>query len=171
MSVRLLVMVLSLLIGRPLWGQSCACTAPENAVAALEQADLAFVGRCTFAESNWISGGMKYSFQVEQSWKKTTSTLYILSTPWEQDCGYTFEPGQSYLVFVRRKFTPKTFQCMGNRPLAEAGLELEALGPGLVPEPSALLMPLYWTLGALGVAILIFMVLVVLRQRRRRAGV
>lgn len=163
MPVRFLLLALLLIWEIPAW--ACTCTPPATLEAALAQADVAFVGRCTFAESNWISGGMKYSFEVSQSWKKTTSQLFILSTPWEQDCGDSFEPGQSYLVFVRRKFTPKTYQCMGNQPLDDAQAALAALGPGLSPAPSSLLMPMYWTLGILGALALLLIGFVVLRKR------
>lgn len=148
--------------------RACECTPPASLAAAQAQADLVFSGRCTAVESNWISGGMKYVFEVNQSWNKTTSRLFILSTPWAKDCGDTFTPGQSYLVFVRRKFTPKTYQCMGNQPLDEAGAALDALGPGMPPEPSSLVVPMYWTIGILGGLSLLFLGLILLRQRYRR---
>ena len=115
---------------------ACECSSLADSIA-FQQADLVFVGEVVGAETNWMSGGWKFSFLVKESWKQQTGQAYVVNSEWEKDCGYIFEQGKEYLVFVNRKFTPKTNTCMGNRPLQEAAPFLALLGPGSSPRPSS----------------------------------
>ncbi|RMG25811.1 MAG: hypothetical protein D6730_10195 [Bacteroidetes bacterium] len=149
-------------------GAAFACTcSPLSAAEAIAQADLVFQGRVTSVETNWISGGWKFAFEVSQSWKKTTNRLYIVNTPWEKDCGYVFEQGREYLVFVKRKFTPKTNRCMGNKPIEEAAEYLALLGRGNTPMRSANYTKMIWLVSLAGFLGLAFVAFVVLRKKIR----
>lgn len=146
--------------------QGCACTTPSPQQA-IDQADLIFQGTVTAVETNWISGGWKFSFQPSQSWKKTTNNVYLVNTPWEKDCGYLFEKGKEYVVFVRRKFTPKTDSCMGNLPVEAASEVLQLLGSGKPPQRSPMYVQMVWMVSLLGGFGLAFVAFVVLRKKIR----
>ncbi|MEM6767822.1 MAG: hypothetical protein AAF824_24095 [Bacteroidota bacterium] len=145
---------------------ACECTESDDFQQHYEQATYVFTGKVVGLNTNWISGGWKFSFQVEQSWKKTTSDFLIINTGWEdQDCGYVFEEGESYLVYVTRKFTPKTRQCVGNKRLSEAGEVLAWMGEGQTPARNAMAPAMFWIVGLVGALSVMFIAFVVLRKK------
>ncbi len=148
-----------------LWGQECKCE-PLPPAAAYDSVDYVFLGTCIQTNTNWISGGMKYSFQVDSCWKKPTDRLFIVNTEYEKDCGIAFQEGEQYLVYVRRVFTPKTSQCLGTKPLNAAEDDLAFLGAAMTPQASDLIQPMYWTLAGLGLLSVLFMAVVVLRKKK-----
>ena len=148
----------------PLLAEDCPCDAPPEPALAQAQADIIFSGTCIFANTNWMSGGMKFSFAVDQTWKGGTDSLFIVHTGWEVDCGYRFEEGETYLVYVRKKFSPKTDRCMGSKPLAEAAADIAFLGTSQAPRKSAFLAPTSWVLGGLLFLALLFLAFIVLRN-------
>lgn len=156
-----------LLLPLLLAAQPCACE-PAPPAEAREAADIVFEGTCAYVNTNWISGGMKYAFTVERSWKRRIDRYYIVNTGFEKDCGVSFEQGKRYVVYVRKKFTPRTSRCMGTKKAEAAGPDLALLGEGIAPQPSALLLPMYWILGLLGLFSLAFLAFVVLRKRPLR---
>lgn len=115
-------------------------------------------------ESNWISGGMKYTFSVNRNWGKNTDKIMVVNTPFDRDCGYHFDQGRTYLVFATRKFNVKTFFCSGNKPLSEAGADLARLGPGQPTRKSAQMATMMWVVAALGLLATLFVGLVVTRK-------
>ncbi len=149
--------------GARLWACDCEPLAPA---AAYDSATHIFVGTCIQVNSNWISGGMKYSFEVKEGWKKPTDRFYIVNTPFEKDCGVAFELGQEYLVYVRRIFTPKTSLCQGSKLLVEAEADLAFLGNSKPPQASPLTVPMYWTLGGLGLFSIALLAFIVLRKNK-----
>ncbi|MCI4668655.1 MAG: hypothetical protein MRZ79_11015 [Bacteroidia bacterium] len=140
---------------------ACECETPSTEEIALTNSTFAFVGKCVLLNTNWMSGGMKYSFQVEKSWKKATPALMIVNVPFVQECGgMKFDIGKDYLVFVEKKFTPKSNRCMGTVPLGEA--DISSFGEGMSPQQSNMIQPLIWTISILaimGLAIVLFVVL------------
>ena len=115
-------------------GQGCDCENFLSEEVALEQADLVFVGKVVFVNTNWMSGGWKFSFEVEKTWKRQASNFLIINTGYEKDCGYLFDEGKRYLVHVKKTFGLKTDACMGNKPIEEATAELKVLGEGFSPQ-------------------------------------
>ncbi|MDX2250470.1 MAG: hypothetical protein SF052_27055 [Bacteroidia bacterium] len=105
--------------GGQLYAQICDCLPPDNLSQALAGADLVFEGKVVFVNTNWMAGGMKYSFEVNRTWKRTAAKYLIVNTPWEKDCGYPFKTDSTYLVFVTKKFGLKTDGCMGNMPITK----------------------------------------------------
>lgn len=165
----LIALLLSAWTWGPRLGLACDCT-PLSPQAAYDSVDYVLVGTCVQTNTNWISGGMKYSFQVDSCWKKPTDRLFIVNTPFEKDCGVAFVEGEKYLVYVRRIFTPKTNQCLGSKPLSEAEADLAFLGKGVPPQSSDLIQPMYWTLGGLGLFSVLALAFIVLRNRKRVEG-
>lgn len=163
------ILYLWLGLSLPLSALPCNCEEPANMQAALDQAQYAFVGTMIRTNTNWISGGWKFSFKVEKSWKKPVETLLIINTPWKQDCGYEFEEGKRYLVFVERKFSPKTYACKGNRELEEGEEAILAdLGKGYEPQTNKLQNTMFWTIGILGALSIIFMAIVIFGRTNKK---
>jgi hypothetical protein len=156
-----------LLNGSLLHAQACECV-PLSPEAARDSADIIVEGTCIQVNSNWISGGMKYSFEVDRCWKKATDRFFIVNTPFAKDCGVAFEEGQRYLLYVRRIFTPKTNRCMGTKPREDAEADLLVLGEAMSPRRSNLIQPMYWAVGGLGLLSLLVLAFIVLHKRSSR---
>lgn len=131
---------------------------------AFGQADLIVRARSVRTHTNWISGGWKYTLEVKESWKRPTEQMLIVNTPWEKDGGYVFEDGREYLVFIQKKFTMKTFQCVGNRPSDEAQGYFERLGSGYPPTTHPAYGPMVWVISLLALLALLFVGGIVLRK-------
>lgn len=146
--------------------QPCDCEPPASNNEALEAATYAFVGKCVLLNTNWMSGGMKYSFEVEKSWKKAAPRLIIVNSPFIQECGgMKFEVGKRYLVFVEKKFSHKTNRCMGSKAVVEE--EVAALGEGMAPQPSKMVMPMIWTISILAVIFLALVIFVATKKKTK----
>lgn len=113
---KLLLPVLSLLflIFSQASAQPCNCPQNQDIAQFFDAADLVFEGKVVFVNTNWMSGGLKYSFEVNQTWKRPAAKYLIVNAPWEKDCGFSFKADSTYLVFVKKKFGLKTDACMGN---------------------------------------------------------
>lgn len=148
------------------YGQTCSCESPATPQAAIDGADIVFSGRVIQVTTNWMSGGMKFTFEVEECWKNRVDRYFFVNSGWEsKDCGYLFEEGKEYLVFVHKKFTAKTDRCSGNQLLDAATEALAELGPGQPPSQSPNLPGMYLTLVIMGIASLLFVAFIVLRKR------
>lgn len=158
------IFLLVLLVISWAFGKACDCKPLESPEAAYAAADLVFVGKVINAETNWISGGYKYIFLTERTWKMSADTVVYLKTPLEQDCGVVFEKGKSYLVYATKKFTAKqTDVCAGSKLLEEATADLQLLGEGTSPQDPKMLKMNMWTVGIAMVAGMVFLAIVVLR--------
>ncbi len=147
-------------------GGACDCV-PKTAAQAIEEADLIYIGRLTYTTTNWIAGGMKYSFQIEKAWKRRCDSLMIVNSGWEQDCGISFRDNQEYVVFAKKKFSYQTNRCSGTIRIEDAA-EVLALLENEDPAPivaSPIVTIMYWTIGMLGFLSLAFVFLVVMRKR------
>ncbi|MEL7343020.1 MAG: hypothetical protein AAGM67_21230, partial [Bacteroidota bacterium] len=147
----------------------CDCT-PLTAQEAVDQADLIFKGTCTRVTTNWIAGGMKYSFSIEESWKRRSDVHMIVNSGWESDCGFEFEEGQTYLVFANKKFSLQTTRCSGTslyREDLEAFSLLQDIAPAEI-APSPMVGMMIWTIAILGGFSILFVAFVVLRNRGKQ---
>ncbi len=153
---------LGLLLPKITLAADCTCDSllPK---AAFVQADLVVLGKCVFVNTNWMSGGMKYTFEVVNTWKRHTDQLFVVNSPFPQDCGGQFEVGKEYVVFVEKSFTPKTNACMGNQ-LANQ-IDTSAFGEPLFPQTSAMANMMIWTISGLALLAGLFVAFVVLRKR------
>lgn len=159
--------LISLLLVSWGFGLACDCEPKESPQAAYAAADIVFVGKVINAETNWMSGGYKFVFQVERTWKMSADTLLYVKTPLEQDCGLIFKKGKSYLVYANKKFTSKqTDSCSGSKPIEEATEELKLWGDGSTPRDPEMLKMNMWMVGISMVAGMVFLALVVLKGAR-----
>lgn len=147
--------------------QLLACSCEEGKVAQnyFEAANQIFVGQVIGVNSNWISGGMKYTFLVEKTWKRGADSLLVVNTGWDYECGYQFEKGKKYLVYGIKKFSLRTDACMGNKLIEEAEVDLQFLGEGNLPRKSIAVPIAGWGMGIMVLGAMIFLAFVILRKK------
>jgi hypothetical protein len=172
---------------------ACSCAQPTPTVEqTLKDADAVFSGRPRLVEPTKIEAlfpdprtqmvamvdGIHAHFEVIESWKGVSGREIDLWTGrGSGDCGFTFQPDEAYLVFARR--TPNgrlvTGDCTNTMPLADAVVEIAALGPGTrvqsaLPEaPTFAIWPALIAAGVL-TPISLGALWLVARPRRRRSG-
>lgn len=133
----------------------CTCFVPppteESIRSHYEHADFVFVGRVVwiaFPESQQIQECLAElpvdvdgrhcnralrRFSVSRAWKGVESDTITLTT-WGFSCGYPFQAGREYIVYASAHpnasvEAPRAHSCSGTKLVAEAGLDLEVLGP------------------------------------------
>lgn len=163
--MKYILLILIALLGQ--YTFACDCEKPTFQ-AAYDSANLIFVGKATEVTTNWMSGGWKATFVVENSWKMPTEGVLVVNTPWEKDCGVLFQVGQKYLIYAKKKFTTKTNVCRGTRLLSEANEDLQALGEGIKPTSKANASYFSALLMILSVLGFIFLAYVMMRGRNKK---
>ena len=125
---RLFIIVFFLSGFLPLFACKC-CKDTLTANERLENAWVVFKGTATEENNNWMSGGKKYTFVVEESWKQQANRVMYVNTPFEHLCGMRFEVGKKYMVFAKKdKRKLVTDCCFGNFETNEEKIEFQALG-------------------------------------------
>ncbi|MEM6801038.1 MAG: hypothetical protein AAF696_06510 [Bacteroidota bacterium] len=160
--IPLILLIFSLL---PAQLRACTCEEGKGPQSYFEAANQIFVGKVIGVNSNWISGGMKYTFLVEKTWKRGADSLLVVNTGWDYECGYQFEEGKTYLVYGTKKFSLKTDACMGNKVLKEAEADLVFLGEGNLPRKSVAVPIAGWGMGIMVLGAMIFLAFVILRKK------
>lgn len=132
---------------------ACSCIPPPGQSEARDQAAAVFRGRVVASEQKRSADGYGYqqvTFQVATVWQGTvTREMIVYTGSGGGDCGYPFRQGQDYLVYasnVRASGPPQYFPagalatgtCNRTKPLAQAGDDLTALGPGAPPADAPL---------------------------------
>jgi hypothetical protein len=140
-----------------------------------DEAQAVFSG--TVSEVQGGPGGLLVTFDVERVWKGPDGSSLTLSTADSSAaCGVEFVPGEQYLVYgLGQDGQLTTNLCTRTAPLASAGDDLAALGPGnAAPEAPAvpeteLSVELPWLTIAIGVGLLLLLAVgATLAFRRRR---
>lgn len=148
---------------------SQACDCPSVPIDTLRaRATHIFVGKVVRVETNWMSGGMKYTFQVSQTWGKASDNMRVVNSAFVKQCGYPFREGETYLVYAKKKFSLRTDACGGSKPLSAAAADLAILGKGQAIGELPNVARLWWQMSACIVLGLIFLAVVVLRGKFRR---
>ncbi|GIP40162.1 hypothetical protein J31TS4_34420 [Paenibacillus sp. J31TS4] len=103
-----------------------------------------FEGKAVARGGTRDSDGMRlraYTFEVNRVWKgRDDREVKVYSYDRGQDsCGFTFETGQTYLVYASlgQDKLLKTNLCSGNLPVSEAQRDLIQLGTGQSVNPTA----------------------------------
>ena len=78
------------------------------------------------------------TFRVSEVWKgPERRTLEVKTAVSDVSCGYPFDSGESYLVYAHDEgdggAQASASLCSSTKPLADAGADLAALGPGSAP--------------------------------------
>lgn len=113
---------------------SCAQPTPEQA---FERSTAVFAGRVVDIDTPFLawlglerSGSYDVTFAVSRRWKGVDrDSITVRTRLTGESCGYSFEMGGDYLVFVARGPAAglETGMCSGTRDLAGAETELRAL--------------------------------------------
>ncbi len=133
----LIVMAGALLQPGPV-AASCAGP-PPSAHQALADAAAVFSGRVVSIKSSnplsFSASGSRVEFEVDRAWKGVTGNRVTL-TSYATSVDYTFEEGQSYLVYADRGdplgngSTLNANSCGRTALLTDAAADLQELGPG-----------------------------------------
>ena len=151
-------------------GQACPCDSTKQIQDYIDGANQIFVGTVIGVNTNWISGGMKYTFVVEQTWGRGADSLLVVNTGWDHECGSQFEEGEKYLVYGEKKFNLKTDACMGSKSLGEAGPDLELLGKGEAPRKSYTVPLAGWGMGLMVFLTMIFLAFVIFKNKLKTSN-
>ncbi len=115
---------------------ACTCAAPATTEKAFQQSSAVFHGRVKQISRPFLdrigitdSGLYHVRFDVIKSWKAAGSGEVVVKTRLSGEaCGYPFETGQDYLVYVAEIFGGiETGICTGTKKIAGANSELEEL--------------------------------------------
>lgn len=100
---------------------ACRCKEPGDA-AAYRDAQAVVRANVVQVTGNAVGpGGAVAVLAVDEAWKSAVGERIEVET--STTCGYVFEPGKDYLVYLRKSATGVTYgtrKCMGNKPLADA---------------------------------------------------
>ena len=134
----MLVATLSVVALDPSSGLACSCIGPSSPTAALEHATDVFSGRVTAVEDRYAAAIIKDStdpvtivFAVDRVWKGDVGPTANATTVRDgASCGFSFQDGESYLVYAYNSFVGL---CSRTKLLASASEDLAELGPGRAP--------------------------------------
>jgi|GEM_PF-5628607 len=133
---RLLVSVFALgltLAALPSAAHACSCAPPPAPKAALEAADVVFVGTVLAADKvRDPNGGLQvvnYTFEVSHSYKDAKEQVSVLSNESSAACGRTFTRGETYLVYASASDEGlRDSACSRSRLVANADDDFAAIG-------------------------------------------
>ena len=137
MMARVLALFLSIawLISADL-AVACSCAAPATTETAFRQSSAVFRGTVTDISQPFFdrigitsSGLYRVRFEVTKSWKSAGSDEFVVKTRLSGEaCGYPFETGQDYLVYVAKIMGDiETGICTGTRAIVGPDPEMEEL--------------------------------------------
>ena len=114
---------------------ACRCRPPAPPKESLEKSLGVFEGKVTAIK---VEGRMLLAtVAVSQSWKgEPAKEVTVRTNSSSAACGVSFQEGKSYVIYCTGKNDAgwATNLCTRTRPLAQAKEDLEALGPGEMPE-------------------------------------
>lgn len=123
-------------ISLPLQALGCSCVGTRPPLESLASAQAVFRGKVVLNQPDGTSYN-RIGFQVSQTWKGLSQPLKTVATPNNgAACGVTFVVGQEYVVY--QESVTDVYLCDRIRHLSEASADLQALGPGRVPEVAPL---------------------------------
>ena len=149
---------------------ACPCDSTQTVQEHIDGANQIFVGTVIGINTNWISGGMKYSFEVEKTWKRGADKLLVVNTGWDYECGSVFTEGEKYLIYGQKKFSLKTNACMGTKLLADAEEDLRLLGEGASPRKSAVVPIAGWGMGLMILVAMLFLAFIIFKKNSHRSS-
>lgn len=120
---------------------AASCAGPPPSVQqALTDAAAVFSGKVVSIKHSiplsFSASGSRVEFEVDEAWKGVTGNRVVL-TSYSTSVDYTFQEGQSYLVYAHRGYpagngsTLNANICGRTALLADAAADLRQLGPGV----------------------------------------
>jgi hypothetical protein len=120
-----------ILLGAANAALACSCAPPPPPQDALKQSSAVFTGTVIDVTTSGVNHVVR--LRVESSWKGAKcGEVTVLTASEDAACGYSFQVGQSYLVYaVKEQGKLSTNLCSRTKPTSDAGEDLTALGkPG-----------------------------------------
>ncbi|WP_157272577.1 hypothetical protein [Paenibacillus daejeonensis] len=133
----LLLLLPALWVLQPARAMACDCMVPENAGAALEDADAVFTGTVLdiAKQPRRDMGYDAVILEVDKAWKGVDATQVIVYTSWSS-CMFNFVDGESYLLYAYKSGENLEVSNCGRSVAvntASAAEDLAMLGEGQVP--------------------------------------
>ncbi|MCM3145047.1 hypothetical protein [Brevibacillus sp. MER 51] len=137
---------------QPFPASACSCARPPDPLTEKDQSAAVFTGKVLQVNerTDWLRwlpfwdkperGGFDVIFEVQSTWKGVDQTqVQIVTSGLGGACGIPFQPGQEYLVYASywELNELETNICTRTALKADAGEDLQVLGPGTVPVGSA----------------------------------
>ena len=117
--------------------QACSCVVPPPPAEAREAAASVFEGRVQTVAAD-EEGVLQVSLEVVRTWKGADAErVEVRTRSGEAACGYTLEPGHSYLIYTETREGDEGGEwvslCSRTRPIEEADEDVAAFGEGITP--------------------------------------
>jgi hypothetical protein len=145
------LLVLSLVLLAHAETLACQCrevydeTVEQGTLRRLGESKAVFSGKVIEEHARLVGTTLKVGYvtttiKVEHWWKGGTSEEIVL-VGWRSSCDFAFTLGKEYLVFAHEhEGKLQTHACSRNQNLDEAEAELKALGKGVKPKGTSLLL-------------------------------
>jgi hypothetical protein len=116
---------------------ACSCAPPPPPQTALKQSNAVFTGTVIGVTTSGNDHVVR--LRVESSWKGAKcGEATVVTASEDAACGYTFQVGQSYLVYaVKEQGKLSTNLCSRTKPTSEATEDLTALGKPATTCPAS----------------------------------
>ncbi|WP_274365957.1 hypothetical protein [Paenibacillus thermotolerans] len=119
---------------------ACSCAMPRTVEEEFAAMDAVFSGKAVRVDrpAEGSSGDVTVRFEVERAWKGVDQAEVTLKTAqYEESCGFSFESGQSYLVYANKDGESwATNYCTRTAAIQKAGGDLKQLCEGFEPPHS-----------------------------------
>ena len=149
---------------------SCPCDSIPGFESAYQSANVVFRGVPVKVIPNWVSGGLKATFRVSESWKRSIETWFTLNVPEPANCGISFTENKDWLVYVYKTHSYNTDSCSRTRPAARAAEDIVRLGKSMSPAVNSSINRWMLIMGGMVFAGMAFIAFVVMRKRIFRAN-
>jgi hypothetical protein len=136
-----LMLYIMLITSFPSASYACSCANNPDPKTALEKAEAVFAGKVIAVKQErkqeGVVGAVEYRdanlFEVDKAWKGVNqSQIIIYDMGHDVSCGFVFEEGESYLVYVYKNKNGELYTsfCSRTVELSNAGQDLKLLGQG-----------------------------------------
>lgn len=133
LALALIVAAAAAALYQPHVTYACSCMQPPSPLESRDQAAAVFAGTVNaVAPAGPGAEGLLVTFDLQQSWKGPAGQQVTITTSGSSaSCGIEFAPGEQYLVYgSAQDGRINASLCSRTARLADAGADLEALGPG-----------------------------------------
>lgn len=179
-----LLALVGLLLVSPRPAHACSCIVPGSPQEEMARASAVLAGRVLQIDTAAgavlsTADPIRVTMQVEKVWKGSADATQVLVTSRDSaSCGYSFVEGEEYLVYASvQDGALQVSLCSRTAPLANAGEDLTALGPGMAVQPDApaadpggLSTGLLVAIAAVALLLVLAVSLLLARSVRRRAA-
>jgi len=141
-AILMLLALVGLLVvnKQPAW--ACSCVVPGSPQEEMSRVSAVLAGRVLQIDTPFGAVGntadsVRVTLQVQTVWKGPTDSVQaVITSQHSASCGYSFVEGEEYLIYAfAQEGILQVSLCSRTVPLAHAGEDLTALGPGMAVQP------------------------------------